>query len=139
MTLRRVREILARDAVDTPCALDVLLYFHRHPNVYVTTDWLPARLGYVAQDVEAAIELLTSAGVIAQRRHAHLSAVLYRLAETPWSPEGAETASIGRWRRQLRLVRQARARCLRAAAHAARSRERLERTEALLATIRPNS
>jgi len=135
MRSRLVGKILPSDAVNTHCAIDVLLYFHRHPNMYVSIDWLSARVGYPVPDVEAAIDALTTTGVIAQQPHANLSAVMYRLAAPQWSPGSMQTASIRRWRRQIRLLLEARERCLRAAVHAARTRERLDRTATLLATI----
>ena len=139
MTTPAFRGVSACDALETRCAADLLVYFHRHPNVFVTTDWLPSRIGYVAQDVDAAIESLTSAGVITQRRHAERDVVMYRLTATPWSPGSAQIESINRWRRQIWLLLEAYERCERAAVHAARARQRVERTEALLATIRTKS
>ena len=53
-----IPELVALE-LDTPCALDPLLYLSRHPNIYVTTEWLPARLGYLAEDVEAGGPLAT--------------------------------------------------------------------------------
>src|SRR5262249_26180837 len=80
---RRLLQKLLTLAVDVRCAVDVLVYFYRHPNVYVTTGWLPARVGYRPEEVEAAIEALTRAGFIVQHRHPSLTAaVLYRLAES---------------------------------------------------------
>jgi len=130
---RRLLQKLLTLAVDVRCAVDVLVYFYRHPNVYVTTGWLPARVGYRPEEVEAAIEALTRAGFIVQHRHPSLTAaVLYRLAESESAFEFVQTVDALRWRRQLYLMLRSRERCRRAVA----ADRRLERAERLLATVR---
>src|SRR5262245_20751013 len=134
MTMRGPRDELPSE-VGTRCALDLLRYFYRHSPIYVTKDALSMRTGYGAAYVQAGIDELTRVGVTDQHRHGRLGGVLYRLVVPQLSPGTASIASTSRWRRQTLLMAEARVRCSRAAMRAARSDERLARTQALLAEI----
>src|SRR5262249_42890478 len=50
--------------VDVRCAVDLVMYFCRHPNVYVTMGGLAARIGYPPEDVEAGIDALVRMGFV---------------------------------------------------------------------------
>jgi DNA-binding transcriptional regulator GbsR (MarR family) len=129
-----LRELLARDA-DASCATALVMYFARHPHIYVTIDRLAVQVGYSAARVESSIEMLIRAGVIVQRRHAGLTAVMYRVSAPPWPQGLPATAFMSRWQRQIRLLRDARERCRRAALRAARADERLRRAAELIASL----
>jgi biotin operon repressor len=124
---------------DTRCAADLLRYFYRHPSVYITTDQLASSVGYGRGDVEAAICTLTQGGLIVQRRHQRLTATLYQLVAEKWLSGLAQAASTARGRRQLRLVLRSHELFRRAAAANARAKARLDRSEKLLAMMRPTT
>jgi hypothetical protein len=134
MTMRLLRDVCPPEA-RTRCAVHLLMYFYRHPRVYVTIDALSMWVGYAAADVEAGIETLVTAGVIVQHRRASLAAVMCRLVDPGLSPGVASSTPTNRWRRQTLLIATARERCRRAAMRATQSDERLARTSALMATI----
>jgi hypothetical protein len=130
------RDLLTLEA-DARCAVDLLMYFQRHPDVYVTSEWLAARVGYGPEKVEAAIRALANAGVIVRRRHPSLPAVLYRVVDADRWPGSGAIAYTARWRRQLYLVLRSRERGRRAAVAGARADANLERTTTLLSRMQP--
>ena len=138
MTTQLLRELLALDA-DAHCATALVVYFSRHPHVYVTIDRLTAQVGYGADRVEACIDTLIRAGFIMQRRHAGLNAVMYRVSGPLWPPRLPGTQFMSRWWRQMRLVRNAHERCRRSALRAARADERIRRTGEIIAARRTNT
>jgi len=128
-----LRALLAPDA-DARCMTALLMYFCRHPHIYVTTDRLAAHVGYTVDRVESSIESLIRTGVIAPPRHSGLGAVMCRLA-APWPSGPPATAFMSRWQRQIGLLRSARERCRRAAVRAARAGDQLRRAEQLMASL----
>ena len=135
MTTELLRELLAPDT-DPRCAVALIMYFCRHPHIYVPIDRLAASVGYDADRVESSIETLIGAGVIVQRRHAGLNAVMYRVSAPLWPPGVPPTAFMSRWQRQIRLLRDARERCRRAALWASSTDERLRRAAQVMASRR---
>ena len=138
MRTRLLRELLTPE-VDARCATALLMYFARHPHIYVTTERLAAHVGYGIDRVGASIETLIRAGVIVHRRHSGLNAVMYRVSSPLWPSGLPVTDFMNRWRRQIGLLRDARDRCRRAALCAAAADERLRRAEHVMATVRKTS
>jgi len=133
MTARLLQELLAPEA-DARCATALVMYFCRHPHIYMTIDRLAAQVGYGADRVESSIEMLIRAGVIVQRRHSGLKAVMYHVSAPLLPPGLPGTEFMSRWRRQIGLLRDALERCDRAALRAARVDEKLRRAQQLLAS-----
>lgn len=131
---RLLRELLAPDA-DARCMTALVVYFCRHPHIYVPTDRLAAHVGYTVDRVESSIETLIRAGVIVRRRHSGLGAVMCRVAAAPWPPGLPATAFMRRWQRQIGLLRNAHERCRRAALSTARAGDKLRRAEQLMASL----
>jgi hypothetical protein len=129
-----LRELLAPEA-DARCMTALVMYFYRHPHIYVTTERLAAHLGYPVDRVESSIEALTRAGVIVQRRHPGLGAVMCRVTAPPWPPGLPATTFMSRWQRQIGFLRSARERSRRAALRAADADQKLRRVEQLMASL----
>lgn len=106
------------------CALDLLLFFSRHPRVFLTPDRFVSFLGYAVMDVARALERLVASAILDRRPGRTPAAVMYCLADhgsAHWARGIIARASQG-GRRQLRIW--LRARELRLRATAARDRSR---------------
>jgi hypothetical protein len=128
-----MKELIALGA-NTRCAADLLMYFERHPTVYVTTNHLASCVGYAPDVVEASIVTLIRAGLVVRRWQPRLTAALYRLAAEEWLSELARAASSTGGRRQLRRVLQSHELCRRATATNSRAKARLDRSRRVLRT-----
>src|SRR5262245_51043883 len=98
--------LLARGPIG-PCELDILLFLHRHPSLYMPPDQLCSRIGYRQAEVENGLRTLAGAGLIVQRRGSSGSAVLYRWAAdvaAPWFDGVARMVSTVEGRRRVRDV-----------------------------------
>jgi hypothetical protein len=136
MTPRLLQALVAANA-DARCATDLLLYFTRHPHVYVPIDRLAALVGYAETRVQSSIDALIQGGAIVQRRHPCLDAAMYRVSSPLYPPGVTPRQFIRRWKRQIDLVRTARARCRRYGSIAAAVDERVRRAAELLARMSP--
>jgi hypothetical protein len=59
------------------CDLDLLVFFHRHPRVLLTSERLVAVLGYDLKQVAASLETLIAAKVITRTQHQTTGARMY--------------------------------------------------------------
>jgi hypothetical protein len=78
------------------CELNLVSFFHRHPNVYLPPDQLAACVGYEYPEVERGIQTLISAGLIVRRNGQKPGLVMYRLTALPpanWLPGRARIVS----------------------------------------------
>jgi hypothetical protein len=63
-----------------PCDLDLLLFFHRHPRVLVTSERLAAFVGYDVKRVGRSLDTLIKAGALQRSPHPGHEARLYVLS-----------------------------------------------------------
>ncbi len=61
------------------CDLDLLVFFHRHPRVLLTSDRLVAVLGYDLKQVAGSLETLIAAKVVTRTQHQTTAARMYAL------------------------------------------------------------
>ena len=59
------------------CDLDLLVFFHRHPRVLLTSDRLVAVLGYDLKQVTGSLETLIAAKVVTRTQHQATGARMY--------------------------------------------------------------
>ena len=90
-------------ALRHPCDLALVLFFHRHPRVLLSSARLAAFVGYNLEQVAQSVDLLTEAGVLEQSQHPTLAARLY-VFKTPasgWLAALIELASTHEGQRNL--------------------------------------
>jgi len=63
-----------------PCDLDLLLFFHRHPRVLVTSERLAALVGHDVKRVGRSLDTLMKAGALQRSPHPAHEARLYVLS-----------------------------------------------------------
>src|SRR5437879_12051482 len=51
------------------CDLDLLVFFHRHPRVLLTSERLVALVGYDLKQIAASLETLIAANVVTRTQH----------------------------------------------------------------------
>jgi len=59
------------------CDLDLLVFFHRHPRVLLTSDRLVAVLGYDLKQIAGSLETLIAAKVVTRTQHQATGARMY--------------------------------------------------------------
>ena len=59
------------------CDLDLLVFFHRHPRVLLTSDRLVALLGYDLKQIAGSLETLIAAKVVTRTQHQTTGARMY--------------------------------------------------------------
>ena len=59
------------------CDLDLLVFFHRHPRVLLTSERLVAVLGYDLNQITASLETLIAAKVVTRTQHQTTGARMY--------------------------------------------------------------
>jgi hypothetical protein len=62
-----------------PCDLDLLLFFHRHPRVLMTTERLAAYVGYDVKQIGRSLDTLLGAAVLQRSPNPTHEARLYFL------------------------------------------------------------
>jgi len=108
---RHLVERLAAIDADRECAVDLIMYFQRHPRSYLPVDHIALRVGYDATQIQQAIRALVRAGIIVERPGRVPGVAAYGLDAAEWLTMLRSVVSSPRGRRQLRLVLRARARC----------------------------
>jgi DNA-binding MarR family transcriptional regulator len=86
-----------------PCDLDLLLFFHRHPQALLTGDRLAAYVGYDLNQTARSLDLLTEAGFLRRSQNPTHAARMYVL-QTPaagWLASLIDIASTPEGRRSL--------------------------------------
>jgi hypothetical protein len=95
-----------------PCDLDLLLFFHRHPRVLVTSERLAAFVGHDVKRVGRSLETLMEAGALQRSPHPAHEARLYVLrsvSDKGWLAAILAAASSGDGRTALMRALRARA------------------------------
>jgi DNA-binding MarR family transcriptional regulator len=70
----------------SPCDLDVLLFFHRHPRAFLSTLELAQNVGYDTADIDASIEKLIMAGLVTPSKSREgTTARLYEFTPGRWA------------------------------------------------------
>ena len=109
-TVRVLEQLLESAALTHPCDLDLLLFFHRHPNALMTSEILAHFLGYDLPQLGKSLDLLVERGFLLRSQNPTHFARLYRFAAQHVDRTfGAilEIASTREGRRELRrLIRQ---------------------------------
>ena len=59
------------------CDLDLLVFFHRHPRVLLTSERLVALLGYDLKQIAGSLETLIAAKVVTRTQHQTTGARMY--------------------------------------------------------------
>ena len=69
-----------------PCDLDLVLFFHRHPNALLTSDRLAAYVGYDLDQVGRSLDVLTEAGLLDRTQTPSHAARMYvlKVPESGW-------------------------------------------------------
>jgi hypothetical protein len=95
-----------------PCDLDLLLFFHRHPRVVVTSERLAAFVGYDVKQVGRSLDTLLGAAVLQRSPNPAHEARLYALqmgSNDGWLAAVLAAASRDEGRRALIQALKARA------------------------------
>jgi hypothetical protein len=79
----QIGEILDRlECLRHPCDLDLLLFFHRHPQAFLKSERLAEYVGYDLSQVERSLETLMTAGLLRQSPDSTRPARLYVLTRS---------------------------------------------------------
>jgi hypothetical protein len=88
-----VQRLLSRaPIIRSACDLDLLVFFHRHPRVLLTSEQLAAFLGYEMNGIAKAIEAFVEGGVLERTQNPAHAARLYVLAIR--GPQGGGLGAI---------------------------------------------
>ena len=80
MTPERIGALLDRiGCLRQPCDLDLLLFFHRHPEAFLISERLAQYVGYDLPQVAQSLETLITAGLLRQSPNSTHPARLYVL------------------------------------------------------------
>ncbi len=80
MRPKRIGDLLDRiGCLEHPCDLDLLLFFHRHPEAFLKSERLAEYVGYDLPQVERSLETLMTAGLLRQSLDSTRPARLYVL------------------------------------------------------------
>jgi DNA-binding MarR family transcriptional regulator len=61
-----MQDLLETTGMQHPCDLDLLVFFHRHPRVLLTSEQLAARVGYDLKQVARSLDLLIERGLLSR-------------------------------------------------------------------------
>ena len=61
-----MQDLLETTGIQHPCDLDLLVFFHRHPRVLLTSEHLAARVGYDLKQVARSLDLLIERGLLSR-------------------------------------------------------------------------
>jgi hypothetical protein len=86
-----------------PCDLDLLVFFHRHPQSLLTTDRLAAYAGYDLNQIASSLDLLADTGLLKRSQTTSRTASMYVLqtSATGWLTSLIDVASTPDGRRSL--------------------------------------
>jgi predicted transcriptional regulator len=105
MTSRQIRQLLERSKVlRHPCDVDLLLFFHRHPQSLLTSDQLATFVGYGVSQIAKSLEAFIAAGIIQRSQNPTHHARMYRLVQgTPdsWVASIVKVATTPQGRRDV--------------------------------------
>jgi DNA-binding MarR family transcriptional regulator len=62
----RMQDLLETTGIQHPCDLDLLVFFHRHPRVLLTSEQLAARVGYDLKQVARSLDFLIERGLLSR-------------------------------------------------------------------------
>jgi len=83
MKPKRIGDLLDRiGSLEHPCDLDLLLFFHRHPQAFLKSERLAEYVGYDLPQVERSLQTLMTAGLLRQSPVSTRPARLYVLAQS---------------------------------------------------------
>jgi hypothetical protein len=85
-----MQDLLESTGIEHPCDLDLLVFFHRHPRVLLTSEQLAARVGYDLKQVARSLDFLIERGLLSRSQTQTRVARVYL-----FGPDGAE-ASVER-------------------------------------------
>jgi DNA-binding MarR family transcriptional regulator len=78
MEIKYVEELLESSGTQHPCDLDLLVFFHRHPRVLLTSEQLAARTGYDLKQVARSLDFLIERGLLRRRlNHGRVARVYF--------------------------------------------------------------
>ena len=101
------------DIVRTPCDLDLLVFFFRHPRTLLSSDQIAAFMGYAVKDIATSLELLLNAGFVSRTPNRRHAARMYLFVATPAGGESlpALTRLATTRHGRLALIDELRRRC----------------------------
>jgi DNA-binding MarR family transcriptional regulator len=74
MEIEYVEELFESAGIQHPCDVDLLVFFHRHPRVLLTSEQLAARTGYDLKRVARSLDFLIERGLLRRRlNHARVA------------------------------------------------------------------
>ena len=103
----RIRELLDQIGVlRHPCDLDLLLFFHRHPTAFLTSEQLAGYVGYSLAQTGDSLDVLIGARLLTRSATQAQSARMYHLmvggTQRGWLQSLLALAASRQGRRQLR-------------------------------------
>src|SRR5262245_53499576 len=86
-----------------PCDLDLLLFFHRHPNAILASERLAAYVGYPLDQLERSLDVLHDAGLLERSQDPRHAARMYvlKMPLPAWSRAVLEVGAAREGRRRL--------------------------------------
>ena len=79
MSPKRVGDLLDRTGVSHPCDLELLLFFHRHPRAFLTSERLAVYVGYELAQVARSLDTLIAMSLVTRVSRPTTSARMYVL------------------------------------------------------------
>jgi hypothetical protein len=108
--MESLEQLLNIARIKTPCDLDLVLFFARHPDALMTSEQLALLVGYDLQQIAKSLELLVKRKLLRRTQNPTHPARLYRFRPDHWSQRFRDIlkiASTVEGRRQIRqLLRQ---------------------------------
>jgi DNA-binding MarR family transcriptional regulator len=80
-----MQDLVETTGIQHPCDLDLLVFFHRHPRVLLTSEQLAARVGYDLKQVARSLDFLIERGLLSRSQTQTRVARVYL-----FGPDGAE-------------------------------------------------
>jgi DNA-binding MarR family transcriptional regulator len=64
-----MQDLLETTGIQHACDLDLLVFFHRHPRVLLTSEQLAARVGYDLKQVARSLDFLIERGILSRSQN----------------------------------------------------------------------
>jgi hypothetical protein len=109
--MKSLEQLLNIARIKTPCDLDLVLFFARHPDALMTSEQLALLVGYDLQQIAKSLELLVKRKLLRRTQNPTHPARLYRFRPDYWSPRFRDIlkiASTVEGRRRIRHLLSAR-------------------------------
>jgi hypothetical protein len=112
-SMESLGQLLNLARIKTPCDLDLLLFFARHPDALMTSERLASFVGYDLPQIARSLDLLVQRKLLRRLQNPTHAARLYRFRANygpPWFVELLKVAATVEGRRRIRHLLSARQR-----------------------------